>query len=139
MSQYLFTLVMEVLTLMFKRNIESSTMFKYHPKCEKHRIINLCFADDLFLFSHGNVASVVLIRDAIQEFKRCSGLTPSIPKCTVFFSNIPQPIQQLIHLAFPFEVGSLPIRYLGVPLVSTCLIYWDCKVLVDRIRIKIDD
>ncbi|XP_071739373.1 uncharacterized protein [Rutidosis leptorrhynchoides] len=41
MSPYLFTLVMEVLTLMLKRNVERSTMFKYHPKCKKHHIEKL--------------------------------------------------------------------------------------------------
>lgn len=44
-SPYLFTLVMEVLSLILKRNVKNSYMFRFHPKCEKLGIINLCFAN----------------------------------------------------------------------------------------------
>nr|XP_043630020.1 uncharacterized protein LOC122601317 [Erigeron canadensis] len=46
LSPYLFTLVMEVLTLMLKRRIRESGGFTFHPKCDGLDIINLCFADD---------------------------------------------------------------------------------------------
>ncbi|GKE36304.1 putative RNA-directed DNA polymerase, eukaryota, reverse transcriptase zinc-binding domain protein, partial [Tanacetum coccineum] len=57
MSPYLFTLVMEVLTLMLRRRVRNSDTFTYHPNCSHLNIINLCFADDLFLFAHGDVNS----------------------------------------------------------------------------------
>nr|GEW56163.1 hypothetical protein [Tanacetum cinerariifolium] len=55
MSPYLFTLVMEVLTLMLHQRDQESNSFTYHQCCSKLNIINLCFADDLFLFAHGDV------------------------------------------------------------------------------------
>ncbi|XP_071727817.1 uncharacterized protein [Rutidosis leptorrhynchoides] len=85
MSPYLFTLAMEVLLLILKRNIRKSRSFRYHPKCAKLEIVNLCFADDLFIFAHADVASVGLIRDSLEEFKKCSGLVLSMPKSTVSF------------------------------------------------------
>ncbi|GJY23686.1 uncharacterized protein Tco_0397344 [Tanacetum coccineum] len=88
MSPYLFTLVMEVLTLMLKRNVTQDGMFQFHPKCERQEIINVCFADDLFLFAYANADFVQVICDALEEFKNCSGLVPSLPKSTVFFSNV---------------------------------------------------
>ncbi|XP_071739260.1 uncharacterized protein [Rutidosis leptorrhynchoides] len=39
----------------------------------------------------------------------------------------------------PFEEGKLPVKYLGVPLVSSSLIYRDYRVLVDRVKCKIQD
>nr|XP_043629979.1 uncharacterized protein LOC122601279 [Erigeron canadensis] len=36
-----------------------------------------------------------------------------------------------------FEEGSLPIRYLGVPLISSRLVYKDCKVLLERMQAMI--
>ena len=54
-SPYLFTLVMEVLNLMLKKNIAVSAQFKYHFGCKKLRITHLCFADDLLVFCHGDV------------------------------------------------------------------------------------
>ncbi|XP_071689788.1 uncharacterized protein [Rutidosis leptorrhynchoides] len=111
---------MEVLSLMLMRNIRRSKGFKYHPKCDKLKIINLCFADDLFLFSHANSASVTVIRDSLEEFKRCSGLVPSLPKSTAFFANVPSSMKTLILDILPFEEGKLP-------------------VLVERVKHKVDD
>jgi hypothetical protein len=50
LSPYLFTLVMEVLTLMFNQMIAQHDSFRFHKQCKQHQIINICFADDLFLF-----------------------------------------------------------------------------------------
>lgn len=43
MSPYLFTLVMEVLTLMLKRIIEENGQFDFHQKYHKQKIINIFF------------------------------------------------------------------------------------------------
>ncbi|XP_022040699.1 uncharacterized protein LOC110943257 [Helianthus annuus] len=39
----------------------------------------------------------------------------------------------------PFQEGALPVRYLGVPLISSKLSYKDCKVLVEKMEKKIDN
>ncbi|GKC22949.1 putative reverse transcriptase domain, reverse transcriptase zinc-binding domain protein [Tanacetum coccineum] len=68
LSPYLFTLVMEVLTLMLKRRVDLSESFRYHHHCENLQIINVCFADDLFLFARGNVESAMVIMESLDEF-----------------------------------------------------------------------
>nr|GEX61596.1 delta(14)-sterol reductase [Tanacetum cinerariifolium] len=80
LSPYLFTLIMEFLTLMLQRRVRDANIFTYHIYCLKLELINLCFADDLFLFAHGDVNSVKVIKDDLDEFKNSSGLTPSLPK-----------------------------------------------------------
>nr|GEU52723.1 hypothetical protein [Tanacetum cinerariifolium] len=45
----------------------------------------------------------------------------------------------LIMEILPFEEGRLSVKYLGVPLVSSRLVFRDCKELVDRIRSRIND
>nr|GEX92439.1 hypothetical protein [Tanacetum cinerariifolium] len=80
MSLYLFTLIMEVLTLMLCRWFCKSDSFTYHRFCDKFNIINLCFADDLFLFAHGDAIFAHVVMEALDEFKFVSGLTPSLPK-----------------------------------------------------------
>ncbi|XP_071708015.1 uncharacterized protein [Rutidosis leptorrhynchoides] len=40
---------------------------------------------DLFLFTHASLDSISVIRDSLEEFKACSGLSPSLPKSIVFF------------------------------------------------------
>ncbi|GJR31658.1 hypothetical protein Tco_1107890 [Tanacetum coccineum] len=51
-------------------------------------LINLCFADDLFLFAHGDVNSARVIMDTLDEFKLASGLTPSPPKARLIFAML---------------------------------------------------
>nr|GFA58390.1 hypothetical protein [Tanacetum cinerariifolium] len=79
LSSYLFTLVMEVLTLMLYMRVRNAE-FTYHRYCSWLNLINLCFADDLFLFAHGDAQSTCVIKEALKEFKHASGLVPSIPK-----------------------------------------------------------
>ncbi|GKE49190.1 putative reverse transcriptase domain, reverse transcriptase zinc-binding domain protein, partial [Tanacetum coccineum] len=139
LSPYLFTLVMEVLTLMLKRNIRREEAFQFHPKCERQEIINVCFADDLFMFSYANVDSVKVISDALQEFKNCSGLVPSLPKSTTFFANVGIEVKNKIMEMMHFEAGELLLKYLGVPLIASGLFHKDCKILVQKVKNKIDD
>ncbi|GJR26264.1 RNA-directed DNA polymerase, eukaryota, reverse transcriptase zinc-binding domain protein [Tanacetum coccineum] len=98
LSPYLFTLIMEVLTLMIKRRVNLSGVFRYHKHCEELQLVNVCFADDLFIFARGDL-----------DF------------CRISILNI-----------MPFAEGNLPVKYLGVPLISSRLLNKDCKVLVEE-------
>ncbi|GJT01427.1 hypothetical protein Tco_0822596 [Tanacetum coccineum] len=115
LSPYLFTLVMEILTLMLQRGVSNANMFSYHRYCSKLKLINLCFADDLFLFSHGDMDSVKVIKEALNEFKEAPGLI------------------------LPFKEGYLPVKYLGVPLVTSRLVFRDCKELIENVHARVDD
>lgn len=138
-SPYLFTLVMEVLTLMLVHNVNNSDRFRFHPKCEKLNILSLCFADDLIIFSHGNLDSAAVLMCSIEEFKNASGLAPSIGKSTVFFANVSPDVKQAIKEIMSFHEGFLLVRYLGVPLISSRLIHKDCKILVESVKNRIGD
>ncbi|GJR24572.1 hypothetical protein Tco_0973099 [Tanacetum coccineum] len=129
LSPYLFTLVMEVLTLMLQRRVSMTEGFTYHRYCSKMDLINLCFADDLFLFAYGDVNSASIIKESLDEFKNASGLVPSLPKSTTYFCNVLNHVKLSILQILPFEEGRLPVKYLGVPLVSSSLMVRDCMSL----------
>ncbi|GJX32451.1 hypothetical protein Tco_0242306 [Tanacetum coccineum] len=129
LSPYLFTLVMEVLTLMLQRRVHESEVFIYHRFYSKLDLINLCFVDDLFLFAYGDVHSASIIKEALEEFKGASGLTPSLPKSTAYFYNVLNHVKLSILQILPFEEGKLPVKYLGVPLVSSRLLIRDYRFL----------
>ncbi|XP_022040984.1 uncharacterized protein LOC110943550 [Helianthus annuus] len=136
-SPYLFTLVMEVLTASLQHMVKIDNSFKFHNKCERQQIINLCFADDLFIFAKGEIASARCIMKALDSFSKMSGLVPSVQKSTVFFSNVPSYVKSAILNLMPFKEGSLPVRYLGVPLISSRLLQKDCFVLVEKFENRI--
>ncbi|GJV30013.1 hypothetical protein Tco_1386461 [Tanacetum coccineum] len=137
MSPYLFTLIMEVFTLMLRRKVRDSGDFVYHHHCDELEIINLCFADDLFIFAHGDPTSAMVIKEALEEFKNAFGLIPSLLKITSYFCNVLNHIKISILQILPFEEGRLPVKYLGVPLVSSRLVFHDCGELMDRIHSRI--
>ncbi|GJV12664.1 hypothetical protein Tco_1354205 [Tanacetum coccineum] len=139
LSPYLFTMVMEILTLMIQRRVLASDCFTYHRYCSNLELVNLCFADDLFLFTYGDVASASVIMEALDEFKDASGLIPSIPKSTAYFCNVLNHTKLSILQVLPFEEGKLPVKYLGVPLVSSRLKIRDCLELVDKVSLRIQD
>ncbi|GJW93328.1 hypothetical protein Tco_0173000 [Tanacetum coccineum] len=139
LSPYLFTLIMEILTLMLQRGIRNTSSFTYHRFCSKLKLVNLCFADDLFLFGHGDVGSVTIINNALFEFKEASGLVPSLPKSTAYFCNVLNFTKIDILQILPFEEGRLPVKYLGVPLVSSRLAFKDCKELIERVQSRVND
>ncbi|GKA68670.1 putative RNA-directed DNA polymerase [Tanacetum coccineum] len=139
LSPYLFTLVMEVLNLMIKRNVSMNPQFKYHWQCKDLKLTHLCFADDLMLFCHGDSKSVDVLKKAIDEFGSVSGLFPSFPKSTVFFGNVKDFSKAKILEVMPFVEGKLPVRYLGVPLLSKRLYVNDCLPLIDKVKKRILD
>ncbi|GJY86607.1 putative reverse transcriptase domain-containing protein, partial [Tanacetum coccineum] len=69
LSPYLFTMVMEILSLILKRRVRMSDSFRFHKHCEELEIINVCFADDLFIFARGDLASARVILESLDEFK----------------------------------------------------------------------
>lgn len=114
MSPYLFTLVMEVLTLMIKRQIQKDVDFKYHWKCNNLNLAQLCFADDLLLFCRGNVKSNLVFKKALEEFSSVSGLQVSMQKSSIFFGNVHDNVQSRILEVMPFSVGSLPLIWVSL-------------------------
>ncbi|GJX85369.1 reverse transcriptase domain, reverse transcriptase zinc-binding domain protein [Tanacetum coccineum] len=76
---HIYLLVMEILTLILLRRVRNSNDFH----------------------------SVVVIIDALEEFKQV--------------------------------LGALPVRYLGVPLISSRLLYRDCKILVEKLKSRVND
>ncbi|GKE02345.1 putative reverse transcriptase domain-containing protein, partial [Tanacetum coccineum] len=139
LSPYLFTLILEVLNPIIKRNIAANPHFKYQWKCNDLKITHLCFADDLMLFCHGDGKSMSILKNSIDEFSSVSGLFPSFPKSTVFFGNVRETCRTKILKVMPFIEGKLSVRHLGVPLLSKRLYVNDCSVLVDKVKKRILD
>ncbi|GKF01321.1 RNA-directed DNA polymerase, eukaryota, reverse transcriptase zinc-binding domain protein, partial [Tanacetum coccineum] len=139
LSPYLFTLIMEVLNLLIKRHISLSTNFKYHWQCKELKITHICFADDLLLFCHGDSKSVSILKSALNDFRAVFGLLPSMPKSTMFFGNVKDADKSRILKVMRLTVGTPPVRYMGVPLISNRLFSKDCQPLIDKVRRRIMD
>ncbi|GKF31092.1 RNA-directed DNA polymerase, eukaryota, reverse transcriptase zinc-binding domain protein, partial [Tanacetum coccineum] len=118
MSPYLFTLVMEIISLIMQKKVEEKKDFRYHFGCKQLKLTHVCFADDLLMFCHGDVVLVGVLKEAIEEFGAISGLLPNYTKSTIIFGSMRMEDQQSILNCVPFKVEKLLVKYLGVPLTS---------------------
>ncbi|XP_058768924.1 uncharacterized protein LOC131642722 [Vicia villosa] len=130
-SPLLFVLVMEYLHRCMME-LKENKDFKYHPRCAKLNITNICFADDLMLFARGDVLSVKTMMCTFNKFSEETGLKANPDKCKVFFGGTDYDIQHAIRVATGCVEGTLPIRYLGVPLTSRKLSVIQCQPLIDK-------
>ena len=137
LSPYLFTIVMEVFNIIMGKLIEDSLNFKFHSKCLSLKISHLCFADDLLIFSYGNGNSARIIRNALDDFNKISGLKVSMEKSQIYFSCVKPNMRRIILGILPYEVGKFPFKYLGVPMCVTKLFDRDCKKLIEKIKLRI--
>ncbi|KAM5554729.1 hypothetical protein ABKV19_022906 [Rosa sericea] len=128
---------MEVLSLCIHRRINCSPCFRYHWRCDQLNLSHLCFADDLLLFCNGDENSVLTLHDALSDFESLSGLTASVSKSKIFLSGVDVNSTESILRIMNFHVGTCPVRYLGIPLITTKLRMQDCSPLIDRIEARI--
>ncbi|CAN1159647.1 LINE-1 retrotransposable element ORF2 protein [Linum perenne] len=135
LSPILFVIIMEVLHALLAR---IGDMLPYHPRCKKLRIRHVCFADDLLIFTNGSVQGISVIYQVLHSFYKLTGLKVNPSKTELFCSvSVPRTIiDQMVHIS-EFKEGSLPVKYLGVPLISGSLKAINCQVLVDRITARI--
>nr|GEY00044.1 hypothetical protein [Tanacetum cinerariifolium] len=110
LSPYLFTLVMEILTLILKRQVRRLDSFRYHRYCEEAQLINVCFTDDLFIFARGDVESSRVIIKSLEEFKLTSGLVPSTQEdCKILVEKVKNRIGGWKYKSLSFA-GRLQLR-----------------------------
>ncbi|GJT94865.1 RNA-directed DNA polymerase, eukaryota, reverse transcriptase zinc-binding domain protein [Tanacetum coccineum] len=115
-SPSIFTLVMEVVSLILARNVEQSRVFKFHKGCKEMKLTHLSFVDDLLVLCHGDENSIKVIKDFVKE-------------------NIKQRILEVL----PFKIGKLSVKYLGIPLLAKRLGIKDRKCLVDKVKNEVLD
>ena len=63
-------------------------VFSYHPKCKKIKLTHLCFADDLLIFSKGNLESITGVQKVLQLFYVFSSLQVNSAKSELFHTDV---------------------------------------------------
>lgn len=136
-SPYLFVICMEYLS----RNLlelHQNMSFHYHPRCRRVMLTHICFADDLLLFTRGDVLSIQQVMAVIDKFALTSGLKANQLKSCIYFGGVKEDVKHEILNVTGMKEGMLPFKYLGVPLSSQKLSVMQCKPLVQKILAKIN-
>ena len=68
--------------------ITVNRVFSFHPKCKKINLTHLYFADDLLIFSKGNLDSILGIQNVLKLFYSFFGLQINRAKCELFATGV---------------------------------------------------
>ncbi|XP_050229118.1 uncharacterized protein LOC126678260 [Mercurialis annua] len=136
LSPTLFVIVMDYLSRHLSE-IGSRVLFKHHRGCKTVKLNHLSFAGDLLLFCHGDLDSAKCLKDGLNHFQEVSGLSVNKDKSSIFFCNVPDDQKRNILDYMEFGEGYLPVKYLGMALISRRLTKEDCQVVILKITSRI--
>ncbi|KAL2232801.1 UNVERIFIED_CONTAM: hypothetical protein Sindi_1460100 [Sesamum indicum] len=111
----------------------STSDFNFHSKCDKLTITHFLFAEDLMLFSRGDLPSIYVLMECLQEFRDAHGLTVNTSKSCIFTASVRNEELDGILARTEFVRGEMPIRFLGIPLAAQRLSVTNYSPLVDQI------
>ena len=135
-SPYLFTIAMNVFSSILNQVPDG---FQFHWKCKELKLTHLFFADDVLIFSRGDRTSIEHIMASLALFSRVSGLSANLLKSTCFLNNCDTSLMSWFDHTYAIPHGTLPVRFLGVPLITKQLCVNDCMPLIEKLTARIDD
>ncbi|KAL2226583.1 UNVERIFIED_CONTAM: hypothetical protein Sindi_2017000 [Sesamum indicum] len=99
--------------------------------------IELGFANDVLLFCHADMDSIRVFKTGLDMFAEWSGLRLNEHKSHLIISRSAQGLREEMMIVLGFQEGVLPMKYLGVPLISSRLTISDCRPLLLKIDKRI--
>ncbi|KAK1292222.1 hypothetical protein QJS10_CPB17g00577 [Acorus calamus] len=88
------------------------------------------FADDLIIFMDGQASSAHALRVLLSQFTKESVLNINAQKSQLFHLGDPSALSSLLGI----PACSLPVKHLGLPLISSYLTHQMCNPLVDKVH-----
>lgn len=116
-SPYLFVIAMEVLSCM-PNSAADNGVLSYNSRCSKIHLIHLCFADDLVIFTKGCTEAILAIKRILRQFYDLPGLKCNPAESEFYCGGISDSMAARMKEVSGFNMGVLPVRYLGVPLIT---------------------
>lgn len=135
-SPYVFVICMEVLSRLLNQ-AKTVPEFRFHSGCKALQLNHLMFADNLILISAVDVFSPCWMKSKVDLFSSMSGLHVNHSKSQIFLSNASVNVQTELVQNLGFQLGKLPVKYLGVPLISSRLSIADCMPIIDKVKQRV--
>ncbi|XP_019232804.1 PREDICTED: uncharacterized protein LOC109213459 [Nicotiana attenuata] len=135
-SPLIFVICMEYFSRIMKQ-VATMQGFEFHTKCKGLKLNHLCFADDVLLFCKGELPSILLMLRGLATFSEASGLKTNEAKSNIYSANMNEhDLGDLCEIT-GYKRGTMPFRYLGVPISAKKISSMDCEMLVDKICARI--
>ncbi|XP_058751795.1 uncharacterized protein LOC131624891 [Vicia villosa] len=117
--------------LLYKMQLDPG--FKHHNRCKAVHLTHISFADDVLMFSRGDIVSVQMVMKVMQTFSQSTGLVVNPRKCRIFFGGVDLDTKMRLKSVTTFQEGEMPFKYLGVPMTSRRLDLHHYMPLIDKI------
>jgi hypothetical protein len=112
----MFNIVADMLAILITRANEDGTIVSLVPHLVDGGISILQYADDTILFIEHDLAKAINIKLMLSCFEQLSGLKINFHKSKLFcFGKAKEDEDNYRHI-FGCKMGSLPFKYLGVPI-----------------------
>lgn len=134
LSPYLFAVAMEWFTLQMELAHNQGLIqpvFNHQPY-----VTHLLYADDLLVVIKGNLKAAEKIKDIFRDLESFAGLKLNEMKTKCYFNKFCSNKQSMLD-KLGFTEGSLPVKYLGVPLSNNNITDVECGKLINEIRDKL--
>ena len=137
MSPLLFNLVVDMLAVLIARAKEDSQVGGLVPHLVEGGVSILQYADDTILFLEHDIAKAVNMKLILALFEQLSGLKINFHKSELYCFGKARDDQEEYRRIFGCELGSLPFRYLGIPIHHRKLLNKEWKIVEDRFEKKL--
>ena len=78
------------------------------------------------------------MRKVLDIYLGASGQLINEDKSSIFFFNTPPPIQRRVAHILRFQIGGLPLLYLGIPISAGRKSRESWQVILDKVRDKVN-
>jgi hypothetical protein len=116
LSLMLFNIVSDMLAILIARAKEDGQIGSLIPHLVEGGISILQYADETILFLEHDIEKVVNIKLILRFFEELSGLKINFHKSEIFYFGRANEEEEQYKQLFGCESGSLPFRYLGIPI-----------------------
>jgi hypothetical protein len=120
LSPLLFVIVMEAFSKLFSITVQMGFLSGFSVGSSSNGVINishLFFADDTLVFCGASHDHLLYLRMLLLSFEAVSGLKINLDKTILVPVGLVDNIDDLAGI-LGFGVSSLPLKYLGLPLVA---------------------
>ncbi|CAL1405868.1 unnamed protein product [Linum trigynum] len=118
-------------------NASQYGVIPFHPQCQRISLNHMGFADDILVFTTGSAQAILQVKEILHKFHQLSGLKSNPSKCEIYFGGEAIKYKSNALLLSGFKDGELPVRYLGLPLMSGKLSSTEIDILVDKVTKRI--
>ena len=89
------------------------------------------------LFCKGNIQSIKILIKGVETFSSSSGLKANNNKSAIYLAGVSDSVRSHAASTLYFAFESLPVKYLGMALISKWYTAADCDYLVEKLTNRI--